>query len=96
MERTKKITLETPIKGNGTEYSEINLRAPRLGERRKAEMAFNGGVTPVRATQYQATLISLVSGVPESVLDQMDADQFSEAVEFVEGFISRGPKIGSE
>ncbi|HET6606746.1 MAG TPA: phage tail assembly protein [Rhodopila sp.] len=87
LEKTTTIFLDDPIKFNGGEYSQLELREHTIGEWKKAE-------THRTATTHFIQLISSVSGWPVPAVEQLPQSKFDEAVLFLQGFMKRGPATG--
>jgi hypothetical protein len=85
-DRTLVIPINPPIKHEGGEVSELKLREPTGKEMREAERKFDGGVTPETLSNFNAALISAVSGVPEEALNKLPVSIEQKAVDYLRGF----------
>ncbi|MCC8466653.1 phage tail assembly protein [Photorhabdus bodei] len=85
LETTKTIVLNTPIESNDgkVRYEQIDLKEPVLIQ---VEQFYetNDKSNPLAAMRL---LISLVSGIPESVLKKMAISDFHQCQEFLDVFL---------
>ncbi len=95
VELTKLINFRAPISVGSKKVEQIMLVPPKVGQRRKAEQHLSRGVTPETATRYGISFVASVANVGEDIIEQMDADQFEEALSFLEGFSARGRGTGT-
>ncbi len=82
------LTFDPPLKAGHLACSEMQLREPTGGEVRAAEMLLRPGVMPDTIRQYQLSLISKVSGVPQALIDQMPITRVLEAAEYLQRFVN--------
>jgi hypothetical protein len=92
--RVLDIELDPPIEWNGKTYSSLHLEEPtgRMVERAEGELSQASNFQALR--RYQFALLSLVSGVPRQVIEQMRISQINEGTDFLRPFISGGPETG--
>lgn len=92
-ERTKTITLLEPISSGADYITEIELRAPKLGEVEKAlsegKRAKAEGRDEGLATMK--SLLQSVTGHSRAVVEQLPIDQLMEGGEFLLGFFGKAP-----
>ena len=91
----KTIELRKPIEANGKKVEQLELRPPRVGEKRIAESALTNGLNPANITRLHISLLAKVAGVSEAIIEQMDVDQFTEATSFLESFSNPGRTTGN-
>ncbi|WP_445494052.1 phage tail assembly protein [Photorhabdus sp. SF281] len=86
LETTKTIVLNTPIESNDgkVRYEQIDLKEPVLIQ---VEQFYEVQSKSASSLPSMRLLISLVSGVPESVLKKMAISDFSQCQEFLLGFL---------
>lgn len=77
MEQT--FTLASPVSLGDVQYTEITLRAPTVGELKKAR-----AVDPAAQEGYIASLISQIGKVPMGAVDKITAGDFG----VLSGFLS--------
>lgn len=81
VERTKTLELIDPIPdGTGKVYTTLKLRSPLFGE---SKLALKRSGDAGDETSF---LLSIIAGVPESVIDSMEMWQVEEAMEFITSF----------
>ena len=88
-----RIELAVPLTVDGNTLTELALRRPKVRDLRALEEA-----TGDKSTQLDqgAVLVALLAGIPETVVEEMDAADFARASEVIGGFfeVAREPKIG--
>jgi hypothetical protein len=92
--RVLDIEIDPPVEWNGKTYNVLHLKEPtgRQVERAEGELTANSNFQSLR--KYQFALLSLVSGVPRQVIEQMRITQINEGTDFLRPFISGGQETG--
>ena len=87
------IELAVPFSVDGTVITKLSLRRPKVRDLRALEEATEGKSTQL---DQGATLVALLSGLPEEVVEDMDAADFARASEVIGGFFgeARAPRTG--
>lgn len=77
------IELAVPVTVDGSVITELTIRRPKVRDLRALEEATEG-----RSSQLDqgAVLVALLSGIPEEVVEDMDAADFARASEVIGGF----------
>ena len=87
------ITLGIPVFIDGSTITELSIRRPKVRDLRALEEA-----TQVKPSQLDqgAALLSLLAGIPEAAVEEMDATDFARASEVIAGFFegARVPAAG--
>jgi hypothetical protein len=82
------IKLRYPVTQGSEVVSEIRFtRRPKVDDLRDTSSADEVG--------RSRKLISRLAGVPESVVKEIDLEDFTEINQVIDGFLSSGPKDGS-
>ena len=81
MAAATKITLTYPIKDGSTEIKEISLRRPKVRDLMVMDEVDGSLEKSVR-------MIAQLSDLPVSVIEDLDAADFSKAAEVVEAFLA--------
>jgi hypothetical protein len=88
------LKLRMAIKEGAKELTELTFRKPvgkdvrQCGMPTKVEVTAAGGQIHHVDTEAAARLMSVLAAVPPSTIDQMDAVDFTEAVQIVAGFFN--------
>lgn len=82
------LVLASPIKVGGKTYDRLHLKEPTARMVETAEKAFNGGTTIYALRRYQMSLVSVVAGVPLTVVRAMPIRHLNEATNFLSAFIA--------
>jgi hypothetical protein len=90
LQETLEIVMARAITYQGGTYDRIELQEPNAGQVKLAEREMKPG-TMEAVRSYQIKLVSLVSGKPTQVIEQLPVSKLMEAVRFLEGFILTGP-----
>ena len=87
------IELAVPVSVDGNVITELSLRRPKVRDLRALEEATQG--KPSQLDQG-AALLSLLAGIPEAAVEEMDATDFARASEVIAGFFegARVPAAG--
>ena len=90
------LELDPPLRANGGEISEIELREPRGGELRAAEALMGPQTPPLPGAvrKYQLRLIQEVSGLNALAVGQLPIRVSREAVRYLENFERSVPATG--
>ena len=87
------VVLGIPVSVDGNTITEITIRRPKVRDLRALEEA-----TQVKSSQLDqgAALLSLLAGIPEAAVEEMDATDFARASEVIAGFFegARVPAVG--
>jgi len=77
------IALGIPVSVEGETIMELSIRRPKVRDLRTLEQ-----VTQGKASQLDqgAALLSLLAGIPEAAVEEMDATDFARASEVIAGF----------
>lgn len=83
------IALGIPVSVEGETIMELSIRRPKVRDLRTLEE-----VTQGKASQLDqgAALLSLLAGIPEAAVEEMDATDFARASEVIAGFFE-GVKV---
>lgn len=87
---TFSLQLDPPIKVKGGEVSVIELKEPRARQVRDAEARLDERLSEASATEYQMTLVRLVSDVPQEVVNELPIVALGQAMGFLQAFIDAG------
>ena len=87
------IELAVPMTVDGNVITKLSLRRPKVRDLRALEDATEGKSSQL---DQGATLVALLSGLPEEVVEDMDAADFARASEVIGGFFGEGraPRTG--
>ena len=87
------VVLSVPVTVDGNSITEIAIKRPKVRDLRALEEATQG-----RSSQLDqgVALLSLLAGIPESAIEEMDATDFARASEVIAGFFegAREPAAG--
>ena len=87
------VVLSVPVTVDGNSITEIAIKRPKVRDLRALEEATQG-----RSSQLDqgVALLSLLAGIPESAIEEMDATDFARASEVIAGFFegARVPAAG--
>lgn len=87
------VVLSVPVTVDGNSITEIAIKRPKVRDLRALEEATQG-----RSSQLDqgVALLSLLAGIPESAIEEMDATDFARASEVIAGFFegARVPATG--
>ena len=88
-----RIELAVPVTVEGNVITELSLRRPKVRDLRALEEATEGKSSQL---DQGAVLVALLSGLPEDVVEDMDAADFARASEVIGSFFGevRAPKAG--
>ena len=83
------VVLGVPVTVGGETITELSIRRPKVRDLRALEEA-----TQVKPSQLDqgAALLSLLAGLPEAAVEEMDATDFARASEVIAGFFE-GAKV---
>ena len=83
------VALCIPLSVDGNTITELSIRRPKVRDLRVLEEA-----TGDKGTQLDqgAALLSLLAGIPEPAVEEMDATDFARASEVIAGFFE-GAKV---
>jgi len=83
------VVLSVPVTVEGETITELSIRRPKVRDLRTLEEA-----TQVKPSQLDqgAALLSLLAGIPEAAVEEMDATDFARASEVIAGFFE-GAKV---
>ena len=88
-----RIELAVPLAVDGNTLTELVIRRPKVRDLRTLEE-----VTQGKSSQLDqgAALLSLLAGIPETAVEEMDATDFARASEVIAGFFegARVPAAG--
>lgn len=87
------ITLGIPVFIDGSTITELSIRRPKVRDLRTLEQATQGKSSQL---DQGAALLSLLAGIPEAAVEEMDATDFARASEVIAGFFegARVPAAG--
>ena len=87
------IALGIPVSVDGDTFTEISIRRPKVRDLRTLEEATQGKTSQL---DQGAALLSLLAGIPEAAVEEMDATDFARASEVIAGFFegARVPAAG--
>ena len=87
------VVLGVPVSIDGSTITEISIRRPKVRDLRALEEVTLG--KPSQLDQG-AALLSLLAGIPEAAVEEMDATDFARASEVIAGFFegARVPAAG--
>ena len=87
------VVLGIPVSVDGNTITEISIRRPKVRDLRALEEVTQG--KPSQLDQG-AALLSLLAGIPEAAVEEMDATDFARASEVIAGFFegARVPAAG--
>ncbi len=90
------LALDPPVRANGGEIGEVELREPRGGELRAAEALMGPQTPPLPGAvrKYQIRLIQEVSGLNALAVGQLPIRAAREAVRYLENFERSVPATG--
>ena len=87
------VMLSIPVVVEGDTITEISIRRPKVRDLRALE-----DVTQGKSSQLDqgAALLSLLAGIPEAAVEEMDATDFARVSEVIAGFFegARVPAAG--
>ncbi len=88
-----RIELTVPLTVHGNTITELSIRRPKVRDLRALEEATQG--KPSQLDQG-AALLSLLAGIPETAIEEMDATDFACASEVIAGFFEgvKAPPAG--
>lgn len=78
------IDLAYPIEFEGTKLTKITLRRPSVKDARKARTAHKD------AADQEIALVSALSGLPPSAIEELDLSDYSKIQEALSGFFGSG------
>lgn len=87
---TLTVTLPTPVEHDGGRVETLSLREPTSMEVLEAEKKLTGLTDPTTFRDFQATLLEMVTSVPNEALNKMPISIFNEAFGFLNGLIEEG------
>jgi len=91
---TKTIIIRPPISFKGGTFDMLVLREPMSGEVRKAEGQMRNNLSNEGLRLMNTHLISMVSGWPVPVIEQIRISDFNEAAAYLQNFIEAGLGTG--
>lgn len=91
--KTINITLRVPVSVDGNTITELSIRRPKVRDLRKLEQTADA--TPSQLDQG-AALLALLAGIPDAIVEELDATDFARASEVIAGFFdhAKGPATG--
>ncbi|HEX3984828.1 MAG TPA: phage tail assembly protein [Acidisoma sp.] len=97
-ERSKTFELKKSIEYKDTTYTELTVSAPTIGQLRQSYAKLRSGRNEETQIQFGVALVARCAGLPEEVIDKLDADEFMEALSFASSFLpeeEKAEKAGS-
>lgn len=88
------IVLDPPVKHNGADYVQLVLRAPKAGEVRRADEQLRGSSALPQLDLRNIHLVSMVSGAPVPVIEQIGVHELNLAMAYLNLFLAYGPATG--
>ncbi|MCQ8240518.1 phage tail assembly protein [Rhizosaccharibacter radicis] len=88
------LELDEPVEVQKGSFTEIPLREPRVGERRKAEQHLSRGITPAAYRAMEVALVTAVSELPPAAVLKLPISAFARSAEYLTGFFERGRGTG--
>jgi hypothetical protein len=83
------VTLKYPVEHGGATYTELTLKRLNAGALAKLEAGMRErGLGAADEIRSSIVLLSLAAGIPEEVVNLLDAEDFSTANEAVADFLS--------
>lgn len=76
------ITLEYPVTHQGTEYTSLTMRRPKVRDSRDAQRGGGGN------SDHEIRLFANLCEVPPSVIEEMDMKDYMQIQAAYEGFLS--------
>lgn len=94
------VRLDEPITSNASRAAGgqqsvdvVRFRAPRIGERERAEAQLKAG-NAQSETRFSITLLALNTGLHEDVIRQLPEDVFMAGLAYIGRFFTHGRRIG--
>nr|WP_246495493.1 phage tail assembly protein [Ameyamaea chiangmaiensis] len=91
---SKSIVFEPAVEGAGRTWGRMELREPKVSERRKYDATLGRG-TPEGIMQAEIDLVAGVSGWALAAVMRMPDSKFVEASEYLTGFFTTGRETGN-
>ena len=87
------VVLSVPVTAGGQTITELSIRRPKVRDLRALEEVTQGKPSQL---DHGAALLSLLAGIPEAAVEEMDATDFARASEVIAGFFegARVPAAG--
>ena len=94
-EPTLLIELDPPVVVQKGSFAELELREPRVSERRRAELHLTKGITVAASRAAEISLVTDVSAWPPAAVLKMPIGAFARAADYLAGFLERGRRTGA-
>lgn len=86
-QRVITIALHNTISYKGSTLSEITVNPPTMGAMRQAQGHQRNGITTESNTKMGVALVARCAGIDDAAVEQMEADDFADALEHVYSFL---------